>query len=94
MERFDVDADRILLTDAQTIELFWRGTNNGSSKWRIHLSHAGVEMSLNRKGDQVRVKVGERYGGGGVAGDIVFDIAPARSGELQAFFQRAGIQPV
>ena len=93
MERFDIDADRILLTDAQTIEFFWRGTNNGSSKWRIHLSHVGVEMSLNRKGDQVRVKVGERYSGV-VAGDVVFDIALDRSSALQAFFQRAGIQPV
>lgn len=90
MERFVVDADRILLADAETIEFFWRGTNSGSSKWRFHRSHVGAEMSLHRKGDEVAVKLGDRYSGG-IAGDVVFDLPIERSAELQAFLGGLGI---
>jgi hypothetical protein len=91
--RFVIDGDRLLVADGETLELFWRGTNSGSSKWRFHLSHVGAEMSLRRKGDEVVVSIGDRYGHG-IAGDITFDIPVGRSAELQAFLHSAGIQPV
>jgi hypothetical protein len=92
MQRFVVDDDRILVSDGETIEQFWRGVNAGSLKWRFHLVHVGAEMSLNRKGDKVAVKMGDRFGSG-IAGDVQFDVPVERSDELVEFFRRVGIQP-
>jgi hypothetical protein len=92
VERFVVDADRLLAADGETIELFWRGVNSGSSKWRHHVAHVGADLSLRRGGDRVHVKIGDRMTGG-VAGDITFDIPVERADELQAFLVGHGIQP-
>ena len=91
MERFTVDADRILLADGETVEFFWRGTNSGSSKWRFHVSQMGAELALKRKGDEVAVKLGDSYGRG-IAGDVVFDLPLPRVDELKAFLARAGVR--
>ena len=91
-ERFDVDADRILLADGETLEFFWRGTNPGSSKWRFHAGQVGVEMSLSRKGTHVDVKIGDHYNQR-ISGDILFNLPPDRAHELQQFLVRNGIQP-
>lgn len=88
-----IDDDKILLADGETIELFWRGTLNGSKKWRFHVSHAGADLSLDRKGTRIDVKLGDRYSNR-VSGDVQFDVAVERSDELQGFLHRAGIQPV
>lgn len=92
MQRFVVDEDRLLISDGETIEFFWRGTSPGSLKWRFHLVHAGAEMSLNRKGDTVSVRLGDRYAAG-ISGNAFFDIPVARSDEMLAFFRSVGIQP-
>ena len=92
MERFDVDADRILLADGETLEFFWRGVNPGSSKWRFHVSQVGAELSLNRKGTHVDVKIGDRYSGR-IVGDVQFDVSVERSKELAQFLARNGVPP-
>lgn len=90
MERFVIDADRILLADAETVEFFWRGTGNGSSKWRFHVSHVGAQISVNRKGDRVALKLGERRGAG-VSGDVEVELPVDRQADLRAFLERAGV---
>ncbi|MCU1364942.1 MAG: hypothetical protein JWL72_3330 [Ilumatobacteraceae bacterium] len=92
MQRFVVDDDRLLVSDGETLEYFWRGVSPGSQKWRFHLVHAAAEMSLNRKGDEVAVKVGDRYSGA-TSVDVAFEIPVARSDELVQFFHAVGIQP-
>ena len=84
MYEFVVEADRIISFDGRIVEQFWRGTNPGSSKWRIHQAHVGAEISSTRKADVYRVHIGERYSGR-VAADIQFDVAASRLAEIQAF---------
>lgn len=90
MQRFMIDAERILVSDGETIEFFWRGTTNGSSKWRFHVVHAAAELTPKRKGDEIAVKLGESSGRG-VSGDVSFDLSVGRADELTSFLAQAGV---
>ena len=91
VERFVIDDDQLLVFDGETIEFFWRGVSPGTCKWRFHFVHVGADMSLNRKGNEVAVTVGDQYGSG--YSGVQFNIPVARSDELLAFFTQAGIRP-